>query len=120
VRRIVHARGDSTGHEIQRVLFPGAVLANVARIPFASRRSVVETASAGERRPRRGGNHLLPRGPPAFSHRRTGLYLRTTNPPVATETCRRGYGRARDAHGQELVQFHPTALYYTNAPQFLL
>jgi L-aspartate oxidase len=127
VRRIVHARGDSTGHEIQRVLLSRAQsFANVARIPFAMAVDLVveDGVCRGALVLEEEGNHLLLVGARAVILATGGLgqlYLRTTNPPVATgDGVAAAHRAGATLMDMEFVQFHPTALYYTNAPQFLL
>ena len=49
------------------------------------------------------------------------LYERTTNPPVATgDGMAMAYRAGAALMDMEFVQFHPTALYLRDAPQFLL
>ncbi|MEW6213767.1 MAG: L-aspartate oxidase [Nitrospirota bacterium] len=124
-RRILHAHGDSTGRELERVLinkvksfttvqrFPfctavdlivdngkcmGAyVLRNADIIAIYSRATVLATGGAGQ------------------------IFSRTTNPAVATGdgmaiACRAG----AILEDMEFVQFHPTVLFAPSAPQFLL
>ena len=70
------------------------------------------------------GNRLLLVGARAVILATGGLgqlYLRTTNPPVATgDGVAAAHRAGATLMDMEFVQFHPTALYYTNAPQFLL
>ena len=124
-RRILHARGDSTGKEMERALMnkakamPGirgsrfstavdlviknsvckgaAVLRGADVITINAKATVLATGGAGQ------------------------IFSRTTNPSVAT-----GDGIAMSLRAGavlediEFVQFHPTALYIATAPQFLL
>lgn len=124
-RRILHAQGDSTGRELERVLINkvrffdtvqrfqfctavdlivddggciGAyVLKNSDIIAIYSKATVLATGGAGR------------------------VFSRTTNPTVITGD---GMGIAFRAgailEDMEFVQFHPTVLFASSAPQFLL
>lgn len=124
-RRILHAHGDSTGRELERVLinkvksyetvqrFPfctavdliiddercmGAyVLRNTGIIAIYSRATVLATGGAGR------------------------IFSRTTNPAVATgDGMAISYRAGAILEDMEFVQFHPTVLFSPTAPQFLL
>jgi L-aspartate oxidase len=124
-KRILHAHGDSTGKELERVLlkkvrsFPSVrkysfaftedlivyddecygayILTGGERIALFSKATVLSTGGAGQ------------------------LYSRTTNPAVST-----GDGMAIALRtgvileDMEFIQFHPTVLFAPSAPQFLL
>ena len=127
-RRIVHAQGDSTGHEIARALYYKA--ASLPQIEFRSFTAVTDLlttehgevagvmvcdAPAGNWRPLRARATLLATG---------GLgrvFRYTTNPEVATGDGVATAWRAGAEIGDiEFVQFHPTALRLPGAPPFLL
>jgi len=124
-KRILHAHGDSTGKEIERVLVDkvksfenikrlthtmtvdllvedgrcyGIVLLKEGRFTLVTARATVLATGGGGQ-----------------------IFARTTNPPVATSD---GMAMALRAgavlEDMEFVQFHPTALYIPGAPQFLL
>lgn len=125
-RRILHAHGDSTGREIERVLINKVMLLdNVKRIQFctavdliveenrclglyailensekifiSSKATIVATGGAGQ------------------------VYIRTTNPAVATgDGMAMAYRAGAILEDMEFVQFHPTVLFSPIAPQFLL
>jgi len=126
-RRIVHARGDSTGREIVRTLLTQLVLRpNVqfvqhalalkiilvdgrcvgvqyvdtmtqTAIPLYARAVILATGGAGQ------------------------LYAHTTNPDVATgDGMAMAYLAGAVLCDMEFVQFHPTALAVPTAPRFLL
>ncbi|MBF0537141.1 MAG: L-aspartate oxidase [Nitrospirae bacterium] len=124
-RRILHAHGDSTGREVERVLITKArSMPAISKYSFAfvldlividgrcygayvlrdahveavlARATVLATGGAGQ------------------------VYLRTTNPAVTTGD---GIAVAHRAGAvitnMEFVQFHPTSLFAPSAPQFLL
>ena len=124
-RRILHAHGDSTGRELERVLLNKVKsFTTVQRFPFCmavdlivddgrcmgvyvlknadifaiySKATVLATGGAGQ------------------------IFSRTTNPAVATGdgmaiACRAG----AVLEDMEFIQFHPTVLFAPSAPQFLL
>ncbi|MCX8028062.1 MAG: L-aspartate oxidase [Thermodesulfovibrionales bacterium] len=124
-KRILHAKGDSTGKEIMRVLVDKIkTLKNVKKMSFNTavdlivqdnicygvvvckensifkilgRATIIATGGAGQ------------------------VYSRTTNPDVCTGD---GIAMALRAgailEDMEFVQFHPTVLYAPNTPSFLL
>ncbi len=126
--RILHAHGDSTGHEIARTLYcKAATLDNIRFESYAATvdlltsesgsvvGAVVFDAKTGRLRSVRSRAVLLATG---------GLgrvFKETTNPDVATGD---GVAMAWRAGAQvsniEMVQFHPTALHIQGVPRFLL
>jgi L-aspartate oxidase len=126
-RRVVRARGDATGREVQRILAQEAsrngriqmlehtaaqgllvedgVCRGVIAVKLTSGEPVLLTASAV----------VLATGGAGQ------LYARTTNPEVATGD---GIAIALQAGAElmdmEFVQFHPTVLLLPNAPPFLI
>jgi len=114
--RVLHAHGDSTGHEIARALYQKA--SSLPNVRFETYSAVADLhgngaialrEASGEWSEIRAGAVLLATG---------GLgcvYRETTNPAVAM-AWRAG---ARIAN-MEFVQFHPTALHIEGAPRFLL
>ena len=125
--RILHARGDSTGHEIVRALVekarstPGIVLLpqmfSIDLVLQAGRS--VGLLALDERRQR----PVLLRSPSVVLS--TGgagqVYRETTNPPQATgDGMAMAYRAGAEMMDLEFVQFHPTALLLPGAPRFLL
>ncbi|MBI4686031.1 MAG: L-aspartate oxidase [Nitrospirae bacterium] len=124
-RRILHAHGDSTGKELERVL-----LNKVRSFPSVKKYSFAFTVDliVGEGRCY-GAYVLKDRKIIAVLAKATVLctggagqiFLRTTNPLVATgdgiAIALRSGALLED---MEFVQFHPTSLYSPYAPQFLL
>lgn len=124
-KRILHAHGDSTGREIERVLINKvSLIDNVKKASFTMAIDLIADEN------RCYGAFLLKdkeiiRCFAKATLLATGgagqVYSRTTNPRVIT-----GDGMAMafrvGAHlkDMEFVQFHPTALYKRDAPQFLL
>jgi L-aspartate oxidase len=125
--RVLHAYGDSTGHEISRALYQKAAsLANVRFHSFmfitdflAVDGGVAGAVAVGER------EHEIVRLTPRAILLATGglgrVFLETTNPDVATGDGVATAWRAGAEIGDlEFVQFHPTALHVEGAPRFLL
>jgi len=124
--RVLHARGDATGMEIELTL---ARLARLSRVTLLQNHLVthivVESGSAagiavadlrqGRRKEVRGRNVILATGGAGR------LYRNTTNPEVATgDGVALAYRAGADVESLEFYQFHPTALYYPSAPPFLI
>ncbi len=129
-RRILHA-GDRTGKEIER-----ALLEAVARDENIQ---VLEHFLAVDLLVTRVGGQDVCRGVLALDHRKgelrsltasttflaTGgsgqLFLHTTNPRIATgDGVAMAYRAGAPVANMEFIQFHPTALYPTENPAFLL
>ncbi len=126
--RVLHAHGDSTGHEIVRTL--GVAARALASIEMLGGRTMIDLV------PGLGGGVA---GVTLFNEQTgevetvtaravllaTGglgrVYADTTNPDVATGDGVAAAWRAGAAiRDIEFVQFHPTALYLPGAPRFLL
>lgn len=125
--RIVHARGDGTGLEVEtalsrRVRQSGVRVLErslVTRLLTADdgRCTGVEVVDADTRRRRRLGASavILATGGAAR------LWRYSTNPESATgEGAALAYEAGADVSGMEFVQFHPTALAVPEAPRFLI
>ncbi len=124
-KRILHAHGDSTGRELERVLlnkvrsFPSVkkypfgfavdlivkdgkclgayVLKGREVIALCAKVTVLATGGAGQ------------------------IYSRTTNPAVTTgDGLAIAYRAGAVVEDMEFIQFHPTVLFAPSAPQFLL
>ncbi|HET7318184.1 MAG TPA: L-aspartate oxidase [Nitrospirota bacterium] len=126
-RRILHAQGDSTGHEIMRVLIDKVRSSkNAAKIDFAFTRDLIVTDGrcTGAVVCQQAHRKMLVISARAVLLATGGagqLYERTTNPAVATgDGIAMAYRAGATLMDMEFVQFHPTALYRAGAPQFLL
>ena len=126
-RRILHAHGDATGHEIVRALVARTEAesniellphAGVEELLLADGRSVgVRFLDPLVRRQRR----LHARAVVLASGGAGQVYLHTTNPPGATgDGMAMAYAAGAQVSDMEFVQFHPTALNIEGAPRFLL
>jgi L-aspartate oxidase len=126
-RRILHAGGDATGHEIVRALLARARADK--RVEFlahaATEELILEDGCC------RGVRYLDPLVRASRSLRARAvvlasggagqLYLHTTNPQVATgDGMAMAYAAGAELADMEFVQFHPTALNVEDAPRFLL
>lgn len=124
-RRILHAQGDSTGREIERVLISKArTFGVIERYPFSIAVDLI--VDKGECR----GALVLKDGAICAVHARSTIlatggagqvYVRTTNPMVTTgDGIAIAYRAGAVTEDMEFVQFHPTALFAPGAPHFLL
>lgn len=124
-RRILHAHGDSTGKELERVLINKArILKNIQRLQFCMAIDlIVEDGKCL-------GAYALKDDNIIAVHAKTTLlatggagqvFSRTTNPAVATgDGMAIAYRAGAILEDMEFVQFHPTVLFAPAAPQFLL
>lgn len=124
-KRILHAHGDATGKELERVLL-GKVktFPSVRRYPFAM---AVDLLMEGRRC--RGAYVLRDRrvvpmvaGATVIAAGGVGqIFSVTTNPRVATaDGMAIAYRAGAVLEDMEFVQFHPTSLYLPSAPNFLM
>jgi len=124
-RRILHAHGDSTGRELERVLLKKVLsLESVRKYPFAYTIDLIINDLECH------GAYVLRKGEVVALFARatilaTGgagqLYLRTTNPMVTTgDGMAIAFRAGAELEDMEFVQFHPTSLYSPAAPPFLL
>jgi L-aspartate oxidase len=124
-RRILHAHGDSTGKELERVLLNKVrSLPSVRKYPFAITVDLIVKDAVCH------GAYVLKNGEIMALFAKatilaTGgagqLYSRTTNPEVATgDGMAIAFRAGALLEDMEFVQFHPTSLYSPTAPQFLL
>jgi len=124
--RVLHAQGDSTGHEIARALyFKAASLPNIEFRSYAMCTSLLmgdgvagvelhDAATGGAVRIRARAVLLATGG-------LGNVYLNTTNPDVATgDGVALAWRAGAEIADMEFVQFHPTALHVEGAPRFLL
>jgi len=124
--RILHARGDATGLEIEMALIARLRASPVAVLErrYATRLLVEDgrctgiearDALTGVAEPLRAGSVILASGGAGR------LWRHTTNPPPATgDGISLAYDAGADVASMEFVQFHPTALALASAPHFLI
>ncbi|MEW6571293.1 MAG: L-aspartate oxidase [Nitrospirota bacterium] len=124
-KRILHAHGDATGKELERVLLNKVrSFADVRKYSFAFTEDLIINDDkcygafimmGGERIACFARATILATGGAGQ------IYLRTTNPPVATgDGMAIAFRAGAFLEDMEFVQFHPTALFAPSAPQFLL
>jgi L-aspartate oxidase len=126
-RRILHAQGDSTGHEIMRTLVDKVrSTGTVSKIDFAFTRDLIvrDGRCVGAVVCQQTLKKVLIISARAVLLATGGtgrLYERTTNPAVATgDGMSMAFRAGAELIDMEFVQFHPTALFRKGAPQFLL
>ncbi|MEO5357825.1 MAG: L-aspartate oxidase [Nitrospirae bacterium YQR-1] len=124
-RRVLHASGDSTGKEIERVLITKArSFASVRKYSFSYVLDLIVQDGVCY-----GAYVLKDKNIVALLAKATILstggigqiFSRTTNPGVATgDGIAVAFRAGVILSDMEFVQFHPTTLYAPSAPQFLL
>jgi L-aspartate oxidase len=126
-RRILHAQGDSTGHEILRVLIDKVRSTRRAtKIDFAFTKDLIVergrcVGAVIVRQKEKKVQVIMARSVILATGGAGRLFERTTNPPVATgDGIAMAWRAGAELADLEFVQFHPTALYRPGAPQFLL
>jgi L-aspartate oxidase len=124
-RRILHAHGDSTGKEIERVLINMVKrLPSVQKFPFAMAVDLIihDGRCFGATVLREGSIVAIQSKATILATGGAGqLFSRTTNPDVATgDGIAMAFRASAVLEDMEFVQFHPTALFAPSAPQFLL
>jgi L-aspartate oxidase len=124
-RRILHAHGDSTGKELERVLLTKVrSFPSVKKYPFALTIDLIihDSECHGAFVLREGEVTALFAKATILATGGAGqIYSRTTNPQVATgDGMAIAFRAGGELEDMEFVQFHPTSLYSPAAPQFLL
>ena len=124
-RRILHAHGDSTGKELERVLLNKVrSLTSVKKYPFAFTTDlIIGDGQCHGAYVLRGKDviALFARATILATGGAGQIFSRTTNPPVATgDGMAIAFRAGATLEDMEFVQFHPTSLYSPTAPQFLL
>lgn len=125
--RIVHARGDGTGLEIESAMIRRVRASNVQVIEHAhvTRLRVDSSGRCAGVVMLDGIDHtaheLAARAVILASGGAARLWRNTTNPPSATgDGVALAYEAGAEIAGMEFVQFHPTALALDRAPSFLI
>jgi L-aspartate oxidase len=125
-RRIVHALGDATGHEVMRALIarakaaPHIVLRDDA---FTMDLLTHEGACVGALVWQvRSGPMLIWAKQVILAAGGSGMvYRETTNPPVATgDGMAAAYRAGAELRDMEFMQFHPTVLYVAGSARYLI
>jgi L-aspartate oxidase len=125
-RRIVHALGDATGHEVMRAVIARAVAAENVTLwddTFTADLLTHEGTCVGAVVWRPGaGTVLVWAKQVVLAAGGCGMvYRETTNPPVATGDGMAAAWRAgAELRDMEFMQFHPTVLYVAGSARFLI
>ena len=125
-RRIVHALGDATGHEVMRAVIQRARQAPNITIwdqAFTLDLLTNDGACAGALvgRPRRDKFLIWAKQTILASGGSGMVYRETTNPPVATgDGMAAAYRAGAELRDMEFMQFHPTVLYVAGSSRFLI
>ncbi|MEW6410098.1 MAG: L-aspartate oxidase [Nitrospirota bacterium] len=126
-RRILHAHGDATGRELERVLLKKVrSFPNISKYEYAYTIDLIvrDGICRGALLLKEAGRELVAINSKAVVLATGGcgqIFARTTNPPVATgDGMAIAYRAGATLTDMEFVQFHPTTLYHPSAPQFLL
>jgi L-aspartate oxidase len=124
-RRILHAHGDSTGKEIERVLISKAKSSpSITKKDFSftldliikNSRCIGATVLQGDEI-----INIYARAVILATGGAGQLFSRTTNPMISTgDGIAIAYRAGARIIDMEFIQFHPTTLYSPGAPQFLL
>src|SRR5262249_34909126 len=124
-RRIVHALGDATGHEVMRAIIERARAASNITLwdnTFTIDLLTYEGGCAGAMVHRPTGDNLLIWSKQTIlaSGGAGMVYRETTNPPVATgDGMAAAYRAGAELRDMEFMQFHPTVLYVAGSGRFL-
>lgn len=125
-RRIVHALGDATGHEVMRAIIAHArQAANVTLWDetFTLDLLTLDGRCVGALIARPGfGKLLVWAKQTVLASGGAGMvYRETTNPPVATgDGIAAAYRAGAAVRDMEFMQFHPTVLYVAGSSRFLI
>jgi L-aspartate oxidase len=125
-RRIVHALGDATGHEVMRALIAKAKATPNVRLrddAFTLDLLTHEGVCAGAMVWRPGvGTMLVWAKQVILAAGGAGMvYRETTNPPVATgDGMAAAYRAGAEMRDMEFMQFHPTVLYVAGSARYLI
>jgi L-aspartate oxidase len=125
-RRIVHALGDATGHEVMRAVIAKARQA--ANITIWDKTFTIDLltqagvcAGALVHRPGRDNLLIWAKQTILASGGAGMVYRETTNPPVATgDGMAAAYRAGAELCDMEFMQFHPTVLYVAGSSRYLI
>jgi L-aspartate oxidase len=125
-RRIVHALGDATGHEVMRAIIARAK--SVTNITIWDDTFTVDLLTHEGNcvgaliwRPGIGNLLIWARQTIVASGGAGRVYRETTNPPVATgDGMAAAFRAGAELRDMEFMQFHPTVLYVAGSSRFLI
>jgi L-aspartate oxidase len=125
-RRIVHALGDATGHEVMRAIIERARQASHVTLwdnTFTLDLLIHDGVCAGALvdRPQQGKLLIWAKQTILACGGAGMVYRETTNPPVATgDGMAAAYRAGAELRDMEFMQFHPTVLYVAGSSRFLI
>src|SRR5262245_33528433 len=125
-RRIVHALGDATGHEVMRAIIERA--RHAPNVTIFDRTFTIDLLTHNGScvgalvwRPKRGKLLVWAKQTVLASGGAGMVYRETTNPPVATgDGMAAAYRAGAELRDMEFMQFHPTVLYVAGSSRFLI
>ncbi|HGJ65412.1 TPA: L-aspartate oxidase [bacterium] len=126
-RRIIHAKGDATGAETEKVLIRKASESD--KISFMDRKFVIDLLTIDNRcfgvllwdEEKSEISAIIAKATIIASGGLCQIYRHTSNPEVATgDGYAIAYRAGCEMTDMEFVQFHPTTLYLKDAPRFLI
>src|SRR5438105_9091120 len=125
-RRIVHALGDATGHEVMRAIIARA--RHTPNVTMWDKSFTVDLLTHDGRcvgalvhRPRRDKLLVWAKQTILASGGAGMVYRETTNPPVATgDGMAAAYRAGAELRDMEFMQFHPTVLYVAGSSRYLI
>ena len=126
-RRIIHARGDATGKEVERVLLKEArenrsirIIKNLFFIDLLHQNSEIFGVLVFDK-VKKEIKAIIAKKVILASGGAGQLYQETTNPSVSTgDGLAAAYRSGAVLSNLEFFQFHPTALYLAGTPRFLI
>lgn len=124
-KRVLHAHGDATGKELERVLLNKVrTFPSIEKYPYAFTKDlIIQDEKCYGAYVLAGGQMvaLVAKATILTTGGAGQIFARTTNPAVSTGDGMAIAFRAGAVLGDlEFIQFHPTVLYAPSAPQFLL
>ncbi|NWF98149.1 MAG: L-aspartate oxidase [Nitrospirae bacterium] len=124
-KRVLHAHGDATGKELERVLLNKVrTFSSIEKYPYAFTKDlIIQDGKCYGAYVLAGGQivALVAKATILTTGGAGQIFARTTNPAVSTGDGMAIAFRAGAVLGDlEFIQFHPTVLYAPSAPQFLL
>lgn len=125
-RRIVHALGDATGHELMRAMIAAAKAA--ANVAIWDETFIIDLLTQDEEcvgaivwRPGVGTILVWAKQVILAAGGCGMVYRETTNPPVATgDGIAAAYRAGAEVRDMEFLQFHPTVLYVAGSARYLI
>lgn len=124
-KRVLHAHGDATGKELERVLLNKVrTFSSIEKYPYAFTKDlIIHDGKCYGAYVLAGGQMvaLVAKATILTTGGAGQIFARTTNPAVSTgDGMAIAFRAGAILEDLEFIQFHPTVLYAPSAPQFLL